>query len=192
MAVRRSLGPVSLPEPIADVVAEVRRAFETETVTARVLARVEAAVRRALASGDPEHTPGWDAGELRSCKLHLDPDHLFSVHVSHLHAGKTRPVHDHGTLGWAVYGVWRGEVVQRLYERLDDGSKPGRATLRALPPLVQRAGDALLVGIDAIHTPENAEEAWTLVVRSRDIPTVWRNRFDVERGTVERFRGGTG
>lgn len=181
---------MSLPEPIAELVAEVRRAFETETVTARMLARAEAAVRGALASGDP--ADAFDADEFRSWKLHLDPDHLFSVHVSHLHAGKTRPVHDHGTLGWAVYGVWRGEVVQRLYERTDDGSEPGRATLRALPLVVQRAGDALLVGIDAIHTPENAEEAWTLVVRSRDVPTVWRNRFDVERGTVERFRGGTG
>lgn len=181
-----------LPEPFAEVVVEVRRAFETETVTARILARVEAAVRRALAWGDPADAPGLDAGEFRSWKLHLDSDHLFSVHVSHLHPGKTRPVHDHGTLGWAVYGVWRGEVVQRLYERLDDGSEPGRATLRALPLVVQRTGDALLVGIDAIHTPQNAEDAWTLVVRSRDIPTVWRDRFDVERGTVERFRGGTG
>ncbi|HVA23128.1 MAG TPA: hypothetical protein VMW62_01925 [Chloroflexota bacterium] len=171
-------------------IAEVRATCENETTISRILARTEAALKALLA--DPACLDGLaiDREEHRSWKVYTDPEHLFCIHVSRQKPNYRRGVHDHGELGWAVYGVFQGEVVQELYERLDDGSHPDRVDLRALPPIVQHAGDATVIPVGGAHAPHNEDgyDAWTVVIRSRDLTTIWRNFYDIPRARVVRRR----
>jgi uncharacterized RmlC-like cupin family protein len=171
-------------------IAGVRAACETETTIDRILSGTDAALKALLA--DPACLDGLaiDRDEHRSWKVYTDPDHLFCIHVSHQKPNYRRGVHDHGELGWAVYGVLSGEVVQELYEREDDGADPERVTLRALPPIVQHAGDATVIPVGGAHAPHNEDgkDAWTVVIRSRDLTTIWRNFYDVSKGRVVRRR----
>ena len=171
-------------------VADVRAACESETTIGRILGRTEAVLKALLA--DPACLDGLaiDRQEHRSWKVYTDPDHLFCIHASHQKPNYRRGVHDHGELGWAVYGVHKGEILQQLYERVDDGSQPGHATLRPLPLITQRAGQAVIVPVSGMHAPRNVsgQDAWAVVIRSRDLATIWRNFYDVEKDRVVRQR----
>jgi predicted metal-dependent enzyme (double-stranded beta helix superfamily) len=141
--------------PVQELIAEVRFAFETETTIGRILGRAKDCLERFLANptsldhikeslarvlarqavpyGQPVDQEGYG-----SWRLYTDPNHLFCIRPTHQRSTTSRQPHDHGELGWAVYGILVGETVQQIYERLDDGSEPGRAQLRPLPPSVKR------------------------------------------------------
>jgi predicted metal-dependent enzyme (double-stranded beta helix superfamily) len=173
-------------------VEEVRAAFETETTIDRILQRTKESLERLLVRPDCLDGQPIDRSTVGSWKLYTDPDHLFCIHASHQRPHHRRPPHDHGELGWAVYGVVEGEVFQQPYERLDHGSDPTRATLRPLPLIRQQPGQATIIPVSVPHATGNDTEtgAWTIVIRSRDQATVWRCRYDPDAGTVKRFRGG--
>ncbi|MFI5266789.1 MAG: hypothetical protein ACHQ7M_05360 [Chloroflexota bacterium] len=189
-----TLSPQQVLTPAATAmhgfIDEVRAACENETTIGRILGRTEAALKALLA--DPACLDGLaiDQQEQRSWKVYTDPDHLFCIHASHQKPNYRRGVHDHGELGWAVYGVFQGEVVQELYERLDDGGYSEHVELRALPPTVQHAGDTTVIPVGGAHAPHNEDgrNAWTVVIRSRDLTTIWRNFYDVHKGRVVRRR----
>jgi hypothetical protein len=176
-----------------EFIRRVRAAFETETTIDRMLAGTERALKDLLVRADCLEGLAIDRDEFRSWKVYVDPDHLFCIHVSHQKPTYRRGVHDHGELGWAVYGVHRGEIIQQLYEREDDGSQAGKASLRPLPQIVQRAGDAVIVPVSGSHAPRNESgvAAWAVVIRSRELSTIWRNFYNVEKGTVTRIRNGS-
>jgi hypothetical protein len=173
-----------------EFIDRVRAAFESENTIERMLAATEQALKELLVRPDCLAGLDIDRQEFRSWKVYVDPDHLFCIHVSHQKPIYRRGVHDHGELGWAVYGVHAGEIIQQLYKREDDGSVPGQATLRALPEIVQRAGDAVIVPVSGAHAPRNESgvEAWAVVIRSRELAAIWRNFYNVEKGTVTRLR----
>lgn len=174
--------------PMQGFIQEVCTTLETETTIERILGRIQAALKQLVAAPEPLLGLNIDRQELRSWKVYVDPVHLYSVSVSHQRAKHSRGVHDHGELGWAVYGLMSGEMTQQLFQRLDDGSSPGRAKLQAQPLVSQHPGDATIVPVGWAHSPRNEsdQDAWTIVIRSRDQSTVWRNRYDVEKGLVFR------
>lgn len=189
--------------PVQELIEEVRSAFETETTIGRILGRTKECLerflanpaslgqikqslervlaRRAIPYGQPVDQEGYG-----SWRLYTDSTHLFCIRPTHQRSTTTRQPHDHGELGWAVYGILEGETVQQIYERLDDGSEPGRAELRALPPIRQRAGEAVIIPVGAPHAIIARTENWSVVIRSREMESLWRNWYDIEAGTVER------
>jgi len=189
--------------PVQELIAEVRLAFETETTIGRLLGRTKESLGRFLANpnsldqikdslahvlarkaipyGQPVDQDGYG-----SWRLYTDPDHLFCIRPTHQRSTTSRQPHDHGELGWAVYGILVGETVQQIYERLDDGSEPGRAQLSPLPPIRQRAGEVIIIPVGAPHAIIARTENWSVVIRSREMETLWRNWYDAEAGTVER------
>jgi predicted metal-dependent enzyme (double-stranded beta helix superfamily) len=173
-----------------EFIGRVRQAFETETTIERMLAATQQALQDLLVREDCLDGLNINREEFGSSKVYVDPDHLFCIHVSHQKPIYRRGVHDHGELGWAVYGVHKGEIIQALYAREDDGSDPGRATLRALPEIAQRGGDAVIVPVSGAHAPRNDSgvDAWVVVIRSRDLETIWRNFYNLEKGVVVRQR----
>ena len=190
-------------DPVQDLVAEVRSTFETATTIGRILDRTKESLERFLANpasldqikeslarvlsrkaipyGQPVDQDGYG-----SWRLYTDPDHHFCIRPTHQRSTTSRQPHDHGELGWAVYGILVGETVQQIYERVDDGSEPGRATLRPLAPIRQRAGEVILIPVGAPHAIIARTENWSVVIRSREMESAWRNWYDAEAGTVER------
>ena len=189
--------------PAQVLIEEVRSGFETETTIARILHRTKQSLERFLANpasldeikaslarvlaqkavpyGQPVDQDGYG-----SWKLYTDPNHFFCIRPTHQRPTTTRQPHDHGELGWAVYGILEGETVQQIYERLDDGRECGRARLRPLSPIRQRAGEALIIPVGVPHAIVARTENWSIVIRSREMETAWRNWYNVDAGTVER------
>jgi hypothetical protein len=192
-----------ITNPVQALIEEVRSAFETETTIGRILGRTKESLegflanpasldqikeslarvlaRKAIPYGQPVDQDGYG-----SWRLYSDPHHLFCIRPTHQRSTTTRQPHDHGELGWAVYGILEGETAQQIYERLDDGSEPGRARLRPLPPIRQKAGEALIIPVGAPHAIIARTENWSVVIRSREMENLWRNWYDAEAGTVER------
>jgi predicted metal-dependent enzyme (double-stranded beta helix superfamily) len=190
-------------DPVEELIAETRAAFETETTVGRILTRTKDSLERFLANpvslaqikeslarvlarksipyGQPVDQDGYG-----SWRLYTDPNHLFCIRPTHQRSTTSRQPHDHGELGWAVYGILEGETVQQIYERLDDGSEPGRAKLRSLPPIRQKAREVIIIPVGAPHAIIARTENWSVVIRSREMENLWRNWYDAEAGTVER------
>ena len=78
--------------------------------------------------------------------------------------GKRIPPHDHGV--WEALCIYRGAVTHTVYERKDDGTKPGFADLAVLEDRVLRAGDISIVAQPAeIHGFTALEDdTWSLTV----------------------------
>ena len=190
-------------DPVQELIVALRSAFETETTISRILGRSKESLERFLANpaslnqikdsltrvlsrkaipyGQPVDQDGYG-----SWRLYTDPDHLFCIRPTHQRSTTSRQPHDHGELGWAVYGILTGETVQQVYERVDDGSEPGRAKLRALPQIRQSAGEVIIIPVGAPHAIIARTENWSVVIRSREMETAWRNWYDAEAGTVEK------
>jgi hypothetical protein len=190
-------------QPVEALIAETRAAFESESTIGRILERTKQSLERFLANpasldcvkeslarvlarksipyGQPVDQDGYG-----SWRLYSDPNHLFCIRPTHQRSTTSRQPHDHGELGWAVYGILTGETVQQIYERLDDGSELGRATLRPLLPVRQKAGEVIIIPVGAPHAIIARTENWSVVIRSREMENLWRNWYDAEAGTVER------
>jgi predicted metal-dependent enzyme (double-stranded beta helix superfamily) len=189
--------------PVEELITETRAAFETETTVGRILERTKKSLERFLANpasldhvkeslarvlarksipyGQPVDQDGYG-----SWRLYTDPNHLFCIRPTHQRSTTSRQPHDHGELGWAVYGILVGETVQQIYERIDDGSELGRAKLRPLPPVRQKAGEVIIIPVGAPHAIIARTENWSVVIRSREMENLWRNWYDADAGTVER------
>jgi predicted metal-dependent enzyme (double-stranded beta helix superfamily) len=189
--------------PVEELIIETRAAFETESTIGRILERTQESLewflanpvslaqikeslarvlaRKSIPYGQPVDQDGYG-----SWRLYTDPNHLFCVRPTHQRSTTSRQPHDHGELGWAVYGILEGETVQQIYERLDDGSEPGRAKLHPLPPIRQKAGEVIIIPVGAPHAIIARTENWSVVIRSREMENLWRNWYDAEAGTVER------
>ena len=98
------------------------------------------------------------------------------------------PPHDHTT--WAVIVGIQGEELNRLYERTDDGSVPGRAQVRGVGQRVVGAGDGIAFMPDDIHSIHCVTEAPTLNFHMygrslEDLPN--RKAFNMKEGTYKVF-----
>ena len=189
--------------PVEELITETRAAFETETTVGRILERtkesleqflanpasldhVKASLARVLARKSIPYGQPVDQDGYGSWRLYSDPHHLFCIRPTHQRSTASRQPHDHGELGWAVYGILVGETVQQIYQRIDDGSEPGRAKLRPLPPVRQKAGEVIIIPVGAPHAIIARTENWSVVIRSREMENLWRNWYDADAGTVER------
>jgi 3-mercaptopropionate dioxygenase len=114
---------------------------------------------------------------------------LFSLVVP---SGASTPVHDH--LAWGLVGVYRGAQKDVTYQRLDDGSDPGRARLQVAREDIVGRGDfyALLPPEGDIHYVHTVSPTPSVSIHllANDTACVWRHRFDPEAGTVTPFRSG--
>jgi hypothetical protein len=193
----------STDQPVEQLIADTRAVFETETTVHRILERTKAALEcflanpaalgqvkeslaRVLAKKSIPYGQPVDQDGYGSWRLYTDPQHLFCIRPTHQRSTTSRQPHDHGELGWAVYGIMEGETVQQIYQRLDDGSDAGRARLRALAPVRQKTGEVIIIPVGAPHAIIARTENWSIVIRSREMENLWRNWYNAEAGTVER------
>lgn len=104
-------------------------------------------------------------------------------------AGRPTVVHNHNT--WGVIGIYRGKQRTTRYQRVDDGSAPGRATLVQTSDEVLGPGSIYsLLPPDDIHRIEAiGGPSLSIHVLGVDLRQQYRQFFDPEAGTVRDVHG---
>lgn len=83
-------------------------------------------------------------------RLSEGADHRFALYVNVSHPGKNSAPHNHTT--WAVVVGVRGEELNRLYRRVDDGSVPGKGTVKQTGEVNVGPGAGIRFMPDDIHS----------------------------------------
>ena len=83
-------------------------------------------------------------------RISEDADHRYALYANASHTGKNSPPHNHTT--WAVIAGVRGDELNRIYQRTDDGSVPGKGSVRVVAEANVSVGDAICFMPEDIHS----------------------------------------
>ena len=125
--------------------------------------------------------------------LSEDADKRFALYMNSIKPGKLTDPHNHTT--WAVVAAVEGEEINRFYERTDDGSQDGKASLELSREVIVRPGVGVAMMPDDIHSIAVEGDTPTLHLHmyGKSLDTITdRLGFDLEAGTVDRFNDKSG
>lgn len=117
--------------------------------------------------------------------LQEDADNRFALYLNALNPGNETKPHDHTT--WACVAAVDGQELNRVYDRLDDGSVEGKCELKLREEIMVEPGRAIALmptDIHSIHTtgsvPTRHLHMYGLALEKLD----GRMAYDLESGTV--------
>jgi predicted metal-dependent enzyme (double-stranded beta helix superfamily) len=144
---------------VAELVAGARAILAERSVSRDALADIARKLQ-----GLAARTHLWSESEFRSPteaerqKRYLvseQPDRTFALYLNAMYRGRRVPPHNHTT--WACIAAVEGCEMNYLYDRLDDGSAPGKASLREREQVRVEPGRSIALMPDDIHSVANAE-----------------------------------
>lgn len=178
---------------VAATIGRIREIEQTRGVTREALDEIKEEMLR-LASQEhlfpPAEFPPPPKGEKGSRRylLHEDEGGRFALYLNALNPGNETKPHDHTT--WAVVVAVDGQELNRVYDRLDDGTSPGRAQLALREEIMVEPGRGIALmpeDIHSIHTtgdrPTRHLHMYGLALEKLDR----RQGFDPEAGTVQPY-----
>lgn len=171
---------------VSEAVAEIReieahRGVSRESLTSVKEVLLELAAKRELFS--EKYFPSA-TGEPLLYLLSEENDHRFALYLSTGLPGRSSPPHNHTT--WAVIVGIDGEEENRVYDRLDDGSVPGKGEVAVREKFVVKRGTGICFLPDDIHSIHVVSDVPTrnfhMYGRSVEhLPE--RIKFDIDKGT---------
>lgn len=177
-------------QAVAAAIAEVRALTQPGPVDRAALARVLGVLKGLTAR--PELWPATDFPapdeETRQARYLIteEPDQTFALYLNTMLPGRRIPPHNHTT--WACIAGVEGEEHNTVYDRTDDGSVPGKATLKAREMIVVKAGSGIAMLPDDIHSVDIVGDRPIrhLHLYGRALETLSeRVVFDLAAGTVK-------
>jgi predicted metal-dependent enzyme (double-stranded beta helix superfamily) len=160
-------------------------------LSGRVIAEKLTVVGRLLATAarEPGFVPeaelrGLHGGDSAATLVRVERSGL-TLMLGRFSAREETPIHDHGS--WGIACVVQGRDRYRHWERLDDGSRPGRAQIRVLYEKELGPGDwvSWLDRPADIHSQQGLREpALELVLFGKNVLEIPRQYFDADSGAV--------
>jgi len=139
-----------------------------------------------------EHAKVWPSTDVPVSNLLLyeDPTYGFVVNAVVRTAGRRGSAHDHAH-AWVLYGVLDGTESLERFDRLDDGSVPGRAKIKLAGVTQGGRGKVDLVEPYAIHAEQGGPaRSVAVIVRSEMLAgRVKQSRFNVDTGEISSGNG---
>jgi predicted metal-dependent enzyme (double-stranded beta helix superfamily) len=188
----------TIPRPLANnlkaFIAEVEQVVAASEDRRDTIARLSPSFTTLLAD------PTWlhadfrrpVAGKFVQYAIYRAEDASLSVMAMVVPPGVATPVHDHRA--WGLVGVYQGRQREKVYRRLDDGSRPDFADLQQVAENILGPGDitTLVPPEGDIHMIETIsdEPSISIHVLGNDIGCEHRHRYDVEHKAVHRFKSG--
>jgi predicted metal-dependent enzyme (double-stranded beta helix superfamily) len=180
---------------IEKFIADLRAIWASEADDRRRMEQAKPLLEQLLADPDLRaHSAAWPSTEgYKNLLLYVDPDYQFAINAVVRTPGRTGSVHDHA-YAWVLYGVLDGTEKLERYERLDDGSRPGRAELRLLSVTSGAPGKVDLVPPRAIHAEQGGPtRSVAVILRTQRLGegTVLQRGYDAKANTVTERYGPT-
>lgn len=173
-------------QAVGEALAEIREIEAHRGVSRESLSAIKEVLLNLAAKRNlfPEEDFPSATGEPLLYLLSEENDHRFALYLSTGRPGRSSPPHNHTT--WAVITGIDGEEENRVYDRLDDGSVPGKAQVRVREKFVVKRGTGICFMPDDIHSIHVVSDVPTrnfhMYGRSVEhIPE--RIMFDMEEGT---------
>jgi 3-mercaptopropionate dioxygenase len=186
--------PRPLPEILKTFIVEVEQVVATGDDRRDTLRRLQPSFATLLSDPTWLHADFRQpvAGKFAQYAIYRAADATLSIMAMVVPAGVATPVHDHRA--WGLVGVYQGRQREKVYRRLDDGSRPDFADLQQVAENILSPGDitTLLPPEGDIHLIEtiSAEPSISIHVLGNDIGCEHRHRYDVEHKTVHGFKSG--
>jgi 3-mercaptopropionate dioxygenase len=186
--------PRPLPNILKAFIAEVEQVVAISEDRRDTIARLRPSFAALLADATWLHADFRQplAGQFVQYAIYRAEDASLSVMAMVVPAGVATPVHDHRA--WGLVGVYQGRQREKVYRRLDDGSRRDFADLQQIAENILLPGDVttLLPPEGDIHMIEtiSAEASISIHVLGNDIGCEHRHRYDVEGKAVHGFKSG--
>lgn len=175
-------------------IADTRAIWKSESDTGRRMEKTKGVLERLVS--DPAlrmHSRNWPSTEgHKNLLLYTDSEYGFVVNAVVRTPHRKGSVHDHAQ-AWVLYGVLDGTESLERYDRLDDGSAPGRAEVTCTGVTTGGPGKVDLVPPYAIHAEQGGPtRSVAVIVRSeRLVGRVLQHGYDPQAKTVVERSGPT-
>ena len=144
---------------VAELVAEAKAILAAKSVSREALdaiaGKLEILAARHHLWSEAEFRSPTEAERQRRYLVSEESDRTLALYLSAMYRGRRVPPHNHTT--WACIAAVEGCETNYLYERLDDGSKPGHASLRERGQVRVKPGRSIALMPDDIHAVANLE-----------------------------------